>query len=61
MTIDHSKIATTQPLISFRVHYVDDTKLDVPAMNADHARQIAEEKRPGKIEKVKRIRENNHG
>lgn len=54
-------IKTTQILIPFRVHFVDGEKLDVHALSSDHARQIAENRRPGIIEKIKRIRENGHG
>lgn len=45
------------PLILFRVHFTDDTKHDVLATDAEHARDLAKQMHDGLVEKVKRVRE----
>jgi|GEM_PF-2040164 hypothetical protein len=54
-------ITAPQPLIPFRVHYVDGDKMDVTARDAKEAREIAERLRSVKVDKVKRVKENTHG
>jgi hypothetical protein len=41
----------------FRVHFEDETKLDVPAANTNEARKLAEKRHDGIIRKIKIVRE----
>lgn len=52
--------AQIKPILPFRVHFEDATvaPLDVDAVDADEAREIAKDRRPGQlINKVKIVRE----
>jgi hypothetical protein len=40
----------------FRVHFADDTKLDVTAPTPEAAREKAEERSDAKITKIKRVK-----
>lgn len=49
--------ATAPPILFlFRVHFTDDTKHDVLATDAEHARNQAKQMHDGPIEKIKRTR-----
>lgn len=41
----------------FRVHFEDETKLDVSAANATEARKLAEKRHDGIIRKIKIVRD----
>jgi hypothetical protein len=58
--VDQSTAKPEPPLVPFRVHFVDGAKIDVSATSSTHARQIAETRRVGVIDKIKRNRENGH-
>jgi hypothetical protein len=58
--VDQSTAKPEPPLVPFRVHFVDGAKLEVSATSPAHAREIAEKRRSGVIDKIKRNRENGH-
>jgi len=43
--------------VTFRVHFEDGTKLDIPAPDARTAGEIAGSSKTGKITKIKRVKE----
>lgn len=50
-----------EPLLPFRVHFEDGTKLDIHAADAKSAATSAGQRHPGLIRKTKRIRETEQG
>ncbi|MCM2472122.1 hypothetical protein HGO38_01355 [Rhizobium sp. CG5] len=50
-----------KPLLPFRVHFEDGTKLDVQAVDAKTAATEAGQRHPGIIRKTKLIRETEQG
>lgn len=44
-------------MTTFRIHYVDRSIVDVDAQDPKQAREIAQERRDGKIAKVKVLKE----
>lgn len=50
-----------KPLLPFRVHFEDGTKLDMQAADAKAAATEAGKRHPGLIRKTKRIRETEQG
>lgn len=54
---DRQATKPEQPMVLFRVHFVDGGKTDVLATNPAHARKIVEKLHAGIIDKVKRNKE----
>lgn len=47
--------------VLFRVHFADGTAIDVAAPTPAYARNLARERHPGIVTKVKRVKEATHG